>query len=154
MSSKKHHLKTRHYLWVIYFCHFSASLFAQNTYIGPADRRQGILNFNTDIHVHISLRPYNMSYPLFLNKEVNLWEEYIADTSSIIRWTRHIKKAAGMPVFSSGNLDDLVKGNVRLVFASICPIEWEFTQPKIIMRILSDETKLNNTIAFYAGADH
>lgn len=116
------------------------------------DSSSALLGFNTDIHAHVSLKPYNMHYPLFDHPNINLWQEYTADASNIYRWTRHVRKAAAVPAFTSSNLDDLVKGNVRVVFASICPIQWEFTQPSRVMRMMSfNKHKLNNMIAYYAG---
>lgn len=110
--------------------------------------------FNTDIHAHVSLKPYNMHYPSFAYPEANLWQEYTADASNLYKWTRHVRKAAAVPAFTSANLDDLAKGNVRLVFASICPIQWEFTQLSQAMRLMSfNKSKLNNMIAYYAGAN-
>ncbi len=116
----------------------------ENTYLG----------FNTDIHAHISLKPYNMHYPSFVHPTVNLWQEYTADAANIYKWTRHVRKAAALPPFTSSNLDDLAKGNVRVAFASICPIQWEFSKPSQALRLFAfNKSKLNNMVAYYAGAN-
>lgn len=142
-------------LFIAYFMVFIGSRLPLHAQSAPLDTsfNSRYLGFNTDIHAHISLKPYNMHYPSFIYPNVNLWEEYTADAGNIYKWTRHVRKAADVPPFTSSNLNDLAKGNVRLVFASICPIQWEFTKLSSTMRLFSfNKSKLNNMIAYYAGA--
>jgi microsomal dipeptidase-like Zn-dependent dipeptidase len=110
-------------------------------------------DFNADIHAHISLKPYNRSYGEGL-LSVDLWNELSAPAPKAYGFPRLIGVYNRVPSLSCSNLNNLAKGNVRLVFASVCPIQREFTQGRFLSKmIMWNKRRWEETMAFFSGAN-
>ncbi|MBX7180921.1 MAG: dipeptidase [Bacteroidia bacterium] len=109
--------------------------------------------FNADIHAHITLKPYNRSYGESL-KTVDLWNELTVEAPKVYRFPQLIGVYDRVPTLSCSNFNNLAKGNVRLVFASVCPIQREFTQGRFLSKmIMWNKHRWEETMAFFSGAN-
>ena len=108
-----------------------------------------------DIHAHVSLRPYNSTYP-DRHEETDLWQEQVVSVSNrIYRFPKYLGQYEKVPAVSSANLNKLAKGNVRIVFASICPIQQEFTQFRTWTKpLMLNKQKRTNLMTYFSGSNH
>ena len=117
-------MKFRWHLIVILFA-FVNSLFAQ-----------GIM---ADLHCHSLLKPYYSGS----NDLWSFWEHHCEPES----YNSVLEKSESVPKFTQGNFESMLLGNVKLVYVSLTPLEFEMRHPKIFR----DLEKLRNTFACMAG---
>ena len=101
-------------------------------------------HFHADIHIHSSIKPYNSEYA----HELSLWDNIhhsCEEGSSKI----FVKGGAEIPKYSQANFENLVKGNVRLVYLSLTPIEYEMRHP----RFVKNKDKLQSTMVCLTGME-
>ena len=95
------------------------------------------VDFNVDIHTHPTLRAYNTP---FLQGQRNHWEKtynQVEDTT-VSRWIR--LKTKSMAKESQANLYSYAKGNTRVIFDSLYPVEKGFFDfRKMPRRLLGKE---------------
>lgn len=92
-----------------------------------------------DLHCHSLLKPYYSD----MDDPWAFWEHACAPESYNIV----LEKACDIPKFTQGNFESMVQGNVRVVFVSLSPLEYEMRHPKVFR----DLAKLRNTYACMAG---
>ncbi len=80
-------------------------------------------NFYADVHVHPTIKPANSGHP---KPKGNMWDDinHVVPSTSTGRLVS--KNTLEIAKYSQSNLYKLAKGNVRLVFASLYPIESGF----------------------------
>ncbi len=80
-----------------------------------------------DIHLHASIKPFNS----LKSSSFNHWE--IIEHSCENNFSKFfIKNANELPRRSQSNFESLVKGNVRLGFLSLTPLEEKMLQPRLL----------------------
>lgn len=111
-------------------------------------------NINVDIHAHISIKPYNMSYPN-LSESTDLWQEQVVSTSKkVYKFPKFLGQYNKVPAVSCANLNKLTKGNVHVVFASICPVQQEFASVRTWAKpLLLNRQKYRNMVAYFSGCN-
>lgn len=108
--------------------------------------------YHIDIHAHISLKPYNRAYGQ-LNPQPELWTEQTTCAHGVYKFPNLIGAYQKVPPVSCSNFNNLVKGDVKVVFASVCPIQREFTHNRFFTKAFFwNREKLAATMAFFAGA--
>ncbi len=130
------------------------SLFALIVLIFPhyGSAQRGV-EFNADIHAHISLKPYNRGYGEGL-LTADLWNEHSVLAPKVSGMSRLMGVYNKVPSLSCSNLNNMAKGNVRLVFASVCPIQREFTQNRFVSKLIMwNRLQWKATLAFFSGAN-
>ncbi len=109
--------------------------------------------YHIDIHAHISLKPYNRGYGL-PNHQPGLWSEQTTCAHGVYKFPNLIGAYHKVPPVSCSNFNNLVKGDVKVVFASVCPIQREFTHNRFFTKaFIWNKEKMAATMAFFAGAN-
>ncbi|HRK27340.1 MAG TPA: membrane dipeptidase [Chitinophagales bacterium] len=109
--------------------------------------------YHIDVHAHISLKPYNRAYGL-PDAQPELWCEQTACAQGVYRFPNLLGAYKKVPPVSCCNFNNLVKGDVKIAFASVCPIQREFTQNRFYTKLfLWNRYKLAATMAYFAGSN-
>src|SRR3972149_403689 len=100
-------------------------------------------DFFVDIHCHPDLRVINSGYPYTAH---NLWDNM--NTAAVDypkTFISNLVTKATVNIYknSQSNLYNLAKGNVKVVFASVFPVEKGFLLYRRIIRLLFGNRKIN-----------
>lgn len=93
-----------------------------------------------DLHCHSILKPFYSQ----MDDPWTFWEHNCAEDT----YKAVLEKSEDIPKFTQGNFESMLLGNVRVVYVSLTPLEYEMRHPKIY----HDLGKLRNTFACMAGA--
>ena len=109
-----------------------------------------VQNFNvkkfpyTDVHMHASLKPFNSRG---VNK-YNLWEQIDHNCEGKMSLL-FLSGSKEVPKTSQCHLEGLVRGNVKIAYLSLTPLEKEMMDP----RLLNEKKKGPQTMACISGVE-
>jgi len=107
-------------------------------------------DFFVDIHCHPNMRAFNAGFP---KPDKTMWENVSSDiTYPEGNFARMISNTVkNIYKDSQSNLNNLVRGNVRVAFASLYPIERGFLKYRFIPRLLVGEKNINAIYEYMSG---
>lgn len=124
------------------------SLFLFNTAVNAQDNEPGfhVERFPfTDVHMHASLKPFNSRSVA----KYSLWEQIDHNCEGKIS-NLFLNGSKEVPKTSQCNLEGLIKGNVRVAYLSLTPLEKEMMDPKF----LDQQKKRLTTMACISGIEN
>jgi microsomal dipeptidase-like Zn-dependent dipeptidase len=99
----------------------------------------------TDVHMHASLKPFNSRNVA----KYNMWEQIDHNCEGRIS-NLFLNGSKEVPKTSQSHLEGLIKGNVKLAYLSITPLEKEMMDAKF----LNEQKKGLSTMACVSGVEH
>ncbi len=117
----------------------------------PPNEKMKDKNFSVDIHTHPTLRAYNTPV---LQGQRNLWEKTYnqAEDTAVSRLAR--LKTKSMLKESQANLYSYARGNTRVVFDSLYPVEKGFFDFRKISKMMVGRGKADQVLRTITGIDH
>ncbi len=104
----------------------------------------------SDIHIHPTLKPFNSGHPKPVR---NMWEDFkhIEPTTPAGRFA--INNSKDVAKYSQTNLYNLIKGNVRVAFVSLYPMEKGFVKFRSVPRVITGKKGFDELTAIATGYD-
>jgi hypothetical protein len=103
-----------------------------------------------DIHLHATMKPANSGHP---KPKYNLWEDFghITPTFTTSRFVS--RNSMQIAKYTQSNLLNLARGNVRVFFNSLYPIERGFLNLRNIPTVLTRKKVQHELIGLLTGMD-
>jgi len=134
-------LRSMNFLFIVVSCLFAFNTFAQE--LAPQFHVQ-LFPF-TDVHMHASLKPFNSRQVA----SYNIWEQIDHNCEGKIS-NLFLNGSKEVPKTSQSHLEGLVKGNVKLAYLSLTPLEKEMMDAKF----LNEQKKGLSTMACVSGVEN
>lgn len=102
----------------------------------------------TDIHIHPTLKTFNSDHP---KPSRNIWDdfEHIKPTTPAGRFA--VNNSKDVAKFSQTNFYRLIEGNVRVVFASLYPMEKGFLRLRSVPKVITGKKGFDEMTAIASG---
>jgi microsomal dipeptidase-like Zn-dependent dipeptidase len=106
--------------------------------------------YYADIHLHASMKPANSGHP---KPKYNLWEDFghLTPTFTTSRFVS--RNSMQIAKYTQSNLMNLARGNVRVFFNSLYPIEKGFLNLRNIPTVLTRKKVQHELIGLLTGMD-